>query len=75
MFATKGFSSGTEYWEVTLNQMQGTQCAFVGLAIRQEPATLGVMREVYGILGPEEKLFYRYPSQGQYAMPQFGNRK
>jgi hypothetical protein len=36
---------------------------------------LGQLKEIYGIIAPDEKLFYRYPTSHNWLMPQFGNRK
>lgn len=47
----------------------------MGVCIKQPAVTLGQMKEIYGVLGPEEKLFYKFPSATRYMMPPFGNRK
>lgn len=75
VFASQGFSTGTCYFETRVESTEGQNGVFIGVAIKQDPYTLAQLREIYGIIAPDEKLFYKYPSDSNWKMPDFGNRK
>lgn len=43
--------------------------------MKQDPVTLGSMKEIYGVIAPDDKVFFRYPGQGSWSMKEYGNRK
>ena len=45
---------------------------YVGICKIQEPATLGELKDTYGILIPETKKFFRLPEAHSYEMKEFG---
>ena len=48
---------------------------FAGIALRQPPVTLGSLKDIYGTIAPDDKVFWRYPSSGNYNMKPYGNKK
>lgn len=71
VIATNAFSCGRRYWEVCIDSLESNLSIYIGVCKKQDPITLGELKESYGILIPEGKKFSRLPDSGSYSMEKF----
>jgi len=70
-----GFSSGRNYWELTIVEMTADLGIYIGICKKTEAVTLAELKDTYGLLLAEHKKFYRVPDAGNYKLDKKLNSK